>query len=331
MKHASILSAATNLFSVAAIATSLVWSPSTLAADEFNHMVRIVVGNAPGGTSDFLARIVAPKLSEAIGQTVIVENKPGAGGNVGGDFVAKAPKDGHTLIVMDVGMLATTPNLFSNPTYDVQKDLAPIGMAMFVPYMLAVNPSLPVKTVDELISYSKANPGKVRVANAGIGSAIHLTGIIVAKGKGLDWKYVPYKGGGPAAQAVLSGESNMVINSFVSLMQHVTSGQMRGLAITGKERLKNLPDLPTFREVGLAQPDAGSFQGLLTTAGTPPAVIQRLSDELRKILAQPDILEKIARQGGIVQSGKPEELRDWLQEYIEIYGAEIRAANIKVE
>jgi tripartite-type tricarboxylate transporter receptor subunit TctC len=325
------LSGAARFVFAATVAVSLFLSPQARAADEFNHVVRIIVGAAPGGTSDFTARIIAPKLSEAIGQTVIVENKPGAGGNVGADFVAKAPKDGHTLMLMDVGMLATTPNLFSNMTYDVQKDLAPVGMVMFVPYILAVNPSLPVKTIDEFINYSKANPGKVKVANAGIGSAIHLTGIIIAKGKGLDWKYVPYKGGGPAAQAVLSGESNMVINSFVSLMPFVTSGQMLGLAVTGKERVKNLADMPTFREAGLAQPDAGSFQGLVTTAGTPPAVIQRLSDELRKILAQPDIQEKIAKQGGVIQSGKPDDLRDWLQEYIKIYGDVIRSSNIKVE
>jgi tripartite-type tricarboxylate transporter receptor subunit TctC len=315
----------------ATIAISLFLSPQAHAADEFNHTVRIIVAAAPGGTSDFAARIIAPKLSEAIGQSVIVENKGGASGNVAADFVAKAPKDGHTLLVLDLGNTATTPHLFSNLTYDIQKDLAPVGIILFIPHMLVVNPALPVRTIDELISYSKANPGKVKVANSGIGATNHMTPIIIAKEKGLEWKHIPYKGGGPAAQAVLSGESDMIVNSFVSLLQFASSGQLVGLAVTGKERVKNLPNMPTFRETGLPLPDMGSFQGLMTTAGTPQTVIQRLSDELRKILAQPDIQEKNARQGGTSQSGTPEGLRDWLQEYTEIYGVEIRAANIKVE
>ena len=313
------------------VAVSFFLSPLARAADEFNHTVRIIVGAAPGGGSDFTARIIAPKLSEAIGQTVVVENRGGAGGNVAAELVAKAPKDGHTLLLMELGMLATTPNLFSNLPYNVQRDLAPVGIILYVPHMLVVNPSLPVKTIDELISYSKANPDKLKVSNPGIGSITHMTALIIAKEKGLEWKHVPYKGGGPSAQAVMSGESNMTINSFITLMPFASSGQVLGLAVTGKERLKNFADLPTFREVGLPLPDMGSFQGILTTSGTPPAVIQRLSDELRKILAQPDIQEKIAKQGGVIQSAKPDDLRDWLQEYIEIYGAEIRAANIKVE
>jgi tripartite-type tricarboxylate transporter receptor subunit TctC len=313
------------------VTASLLLSPPAYAADEFNHLVRIIVPNSAGGTSDILARIIAPKLSEAIGQTVIVENKPGAGGNVGADFVAKSPKDGHNIVLMDVGTLATAPSLFSNLTFDVKKDLAPVGMIMFVPYILAVNPSFPAKTVDELISYSKANPGKVSVANSGVGTITHLVGAIIGKDKGLEWKYIPYKGGAASTRAVVTGESNMVINGATATAPFVASGQLTGLAVTSKERMKNFPDLPTFREVGLPQPDAGSFQGVLTAGGTPPAVIKRLSDELIKILALPDIQKKIAEQGGIIQSAKPEGLRDWLQEYIKVYGDEIRAANIKVE
>lgn len=315
----------------ATVAVSLLTSPASLAADEFNHVVRIIVPAAPGGTSDILARIIGPKLSSAIGQTVIIENKPGAGGNIGADAVAKSPKDGHNLVLMDVGTLATSPSLFSDMTYDVQKDLAPIGMIMFAPYVLAVHPSMPTKTIDEFISYSRSNPGKVAVANSGVGAVNHLTAIIIAKEKNINWKNVPYKGGAAASRAVVSGESHMIINGATATVPFVTNGQLIGLAVTGKERMKNLPNVPTFREAGLSQPDAGTFQGLLTTAGTPPAVIQRLSDELRKILAMPDIQQKIAEQGGEIQSAKPEDLRNWLQDNIKTYGAEIRAANIKVE
>ena len=329
----SKLPKAARLIAATTAVASLLLSPLSQAADEFNHLVRIIVPFAPGGTSDILARIIAPKLSTAIGQTVIVENKPGAGGNIGADAVAKAPKDGHNLVLMDVGSLATAPSLFSNMTYDVEKDLAPVGMIMFAPYVLAVHPSVPAKTIEEFVSYAKSNPGKVTVANSGVGAVNHLTAIIIAKDKGINWKNVPYKGGAAASRAVVSGESNMIINgaTATATVPFVTNAQLVGLAVTGKERMKNLPNVPTFREAGLPAADAGTFQGLLTTAGTPPAVIQRLSDELRKILAQPEIQQKIAEQGGIVQSGKPDDLKGWLQESIKSYGAEIRAANIKVE
>ena len=323
----------TGFISAATLAVSLFASPASHAADDFNHVVRIVVPFAPGGTSDILARIIAPKLSAAIGQTVIVENKPGAAGNLGADAVAKAPKDGHTLLLMDVGSLATAPSLFSNLTYDVEKDLAPVGMVMFSPYVLAVHPSLPVKTIEELISYSRANPGKLAVANSGVGATNHITALVIEKEMGLNWKNVPYKGGAAASRAVVSGESNMVINGAVATVPFITNNQLVGLGVSGKTRLKNLPNAPTFKEAGmpvLAQ-ESGSPQGLLTTGGTPPAVVARLSDELRKILAQPEMQQKIAEQGGEVQSGKAEDMKTWLHANIKSYGEIIRAANIKVE
>lgn len=306
-------------------------APAACADEHFNHVVRIVVPFAPGGTSDILARIIAPKLQSAIGQTVIVENKPGAAGNLGADAVAKAPKDGHTLLLMDVGSLATAPSLFSNLTYDVEKDLAPVGMVMFAPYVLAVHPSVPAKTVEELIAYSRANPGKLAVANSGVGAINHITALVMEKELKLDWKNVPYKGGAAASRAVVSGESNMVLNGATATLPFVTSGQLVGLAVSGKTRLKSLPNAPTFKEAKLPATEAGTPQGLLTTAGTPPAVVQRLSDELRKILALPEIQQKIAEQGGEVQSAKPEDLKVWLKDSIRSYGEIIRAANIKVE
>lgn len=306
-------------------------APAASADEHFNHVVRIVVPFAPGGTSDILARIIAPKLQSAIGQTVIVENKPGAAGNLGADAVAKAPKDGHTLLLMDVGSLATAPSLFSNLTYDVEKDLAPVGMVMFAPYVLAVHPSVPAKTIEELIAFSRANPGKLAVANSGVGAINHITALVMEKELKLDWKNVPYKGGAAASRAVVSGESNMVLNGATATLPFVTSGQLVGLAVSGKNRLKSLPNAPTFKEAKLPATEAGTPQGLLTTGGTPPAVVQRLSDELRKILAMPEIQQKIAEQGGEVQSAKPEDLKAWLKDSIRSYGEIIRAANIKVE
>lgn len=331
MKRSSIFSAARKILAVAAVAAPLIGAQPAFAADEFNHMVRIIVPFAPGGTSDILARIIAPKLSTAIGQTVIVENKTGAAGNVGADAVAKSTKDGHTLLLCDVGSVATSPSLFSNLTYDAEKDLAPVGMVMFAPYVLAVHPSVPVKTAQELIKYGQDNPGKLAVANSGIGGINHIAALIIGKEKKVTWKYVPYKGGAAASRAVVSGESNTIINGATATLPFVTSGQLVGLAVTGKARLKNVPNLPTFQEIGLPAEDYGTFQGIFTTAGTPPAVIQRLNDELRKILAMPDIQQKIAEQGGEVQSGKPEDMKNWLHESIKSYGAEIRTAGIKGE
>jgi tripartite-type tricarboxylate transporter receptor subunit TctC len=325
------LTATVRFLAASAAVVSMLSFPQAQAAAEFNHMVRFIVPFAPGGTSDILARIIAPKLSEAIGQTVVVENKTGGGGNIGADFVAKSPKDGHTLIIMDVGSLATAPALYSTMTYDVQKDLAPVGMVMFAPYVLAINPSVPAKTIDELIIWSKANPGKIAHATSGVGAVNHLAGIIVAREKGLNWKFIPYKGGAAASRAVVTGESNLIINGATATAPFVLNNQMVGLAVTGKERMKTLPNIPTFREAGLPRVDEGSFQGVLTTSGTPPAVVQRLSDELRKILAMPDIQQKIEEQGGIVQSSKPDDLASWLDENIKAYGVEIRAANLKVE
>lgn len=315
---------------LAAAALSLAATPFSATAQEFERTVRVIVPFAPGGTSDILARLIAPKLSEAIGQSVVVENKPGAAGNIGADTVAKADPDGHTLLLMDVGSLATAPSLFPNLTFDVKKDLAPIGMVMYGPYVMAVNPSLPVKTPQELVEYSKANPGKLAVATSGVGAMNHITGVQVAKGLGIDWKTVPYKGGSAATKAVVAGESQMIINGSTATLPFVTNKQLVGIAVTGDERIKSLPDVPTFKEAGFAATEAGTWQGLLTTGGTPPEMVKRLNAELQKILAMPDVQAKIAEQGGSVRPGSPDDFKNWLDTNIESYGNVIREAGIKV-
>jgi tripartite-type tricarboxylate transporter receptor subunit TctC len=316
---------------IAAVTLSIFHSPPARAAGEFNHLVRIIVPYAPGGTSDILARIIAPKLSAAIGQNVIVENKTGAAGNLGADAVAKSPKDGHTLLLTDIGTLATSPALFSTLTFDVEKDLAPVGFVMYAPYVLAVHPSVPAKSVPELLAWSRANPDKVTMANSGVGAINHITALILEKELKLQWKNIPYKGGAAASRAVVSGESNAIINGVTGTMPFVTSGQIVGLAVTGKSRLAKMPNVPTFQEAGLSQGDAGTFQGFFAAGGTPPAVVKRLNEELRKILSDPEIQSKIADQGGEVRPGAPDDLKAWLQTHIKKYGDAIRAADIKVE
>lgn len=312
------------LFLAASAGVALAAQPA--AAQNFERPVRLVVPFAPGGTSDILARLIAPKLSAAIGQSVVIENKPGAAGNLGADAVAKAPPDGHTLLLMDVGSLATAPSLFSDLTYDPIKDLAPVSMVMFGPYVLAVHESIPAKTAQELVAYAKANPGKLAVANSGVGAANHITAVQMAKELGIQWKNVPYKGGAAASRAVVSGESGVIINGSTATLPFVSNKQLVGLAVTGEERVAGLP---TFKEVGLPGGDAGTWQGILTRTGTPPAMVARLNAEIGKILAMPEIKEKIAEQGGVVRAGTPAEFASWLSDATTRWGGIIREAGIK--
>lgn len=314
---------------VAALALGAAFA-APAAAQTFDRPVRIVVPFAPGGTSDILARLIAPKLQEAVGQPVVVENKPGAAGNIGADTVAKAKPDGHTLLLMDIGSLAVAPSLFPDLSYNVESDLAPVGMVMFGPYVLAVNPSVPAKTVPELVAYAKANPGKLAVANSGVGALNHITAVALARTLGIEWKNVPYKGGSAASRAVVSGESTVIINGVTATLPFVTSGQLVGIAVTGDKRLAALPNVETFKEAKLPLDDAGTWQALLTSGKTPPEVVAKLNAELQKILAMPDIQEKIAEQGGMVRPGTAEAVKTWLSTNIKAWGEIIRAADIKL-
>ncbi len=321
------LKAAAAALALSVLAPAFMAGPA--AAQSFDRPVRIVVPFAPGGTSDILARLIAPKLSEAVGQPVVVENKPGAAGNIGADAVAKARPDGHTLLLMDIGSLAIAPSLFADLSYNVEADLAPVGMVMFGPYVLAVNPSVPAKNVPELVAYAKANPGRLAVANSGVGALNHITAVALARDLGIDWKNVPYKGGAAASRAVVSGESTVIINGATATLPFVTNGQLVGIAVTGEERLAALPNVETFKEAKLPLADAGTWQGLLTTGKTPPEMVAKLNAALNTILAMPDIKEKIAEQGGSVRPGSPGEVKSWLATNIKSWGDIVRAADIK--
>jgi tripartite-type tricarboxylate transporter receptor subunit TctC len=294
--------------------------------------VYIIVPYAPGGTSDILARLMGPKLSELIGQPVIVENKPSASGNIGADFVAKQSDDGHTLLITDVGTLATQPNLVKRLSFDVQKDLVPVGMVMFSPYLFAVHPSLPVSTLQELVAYDKANAGKLNVGTSGVGSIQHLTAIVIAKKYGIKWGIVPYRGGAAAIRAVVSNESNVIFNGALATMPFVTQNQLKGIAVSGAKRLPGVPNLPTFKELDMPIVETGSWQGFLTSKGTPPAMAARLNTEIKKILAMPEIANKLVELGGDVRtSSTPGEFSDWLTKAIAEWGDVVKAENIQAE
>ena len=301
------------------------------AAQNFTKQVTIIVPYAPGGTSDILARLLAPKLSESIGQPVIVENKPSASGNVGADFVAKAPGDGHTLLITDVGTLTTQPSLVKNLSFDVQKDLVPVTMVMFSPYVVAVHPSLPVKNFEELIAWSKANPGKLNVGNSGVGSVQHLTALVIGKKRGIDWTHIPYRGGAAAIRAVVSNESNVIFNSLLATMSFVKQGQLKGIAVSGDKRADIAPDLQSFKEANMPIVETGSWQGFVASKGTPPAMASRLNAEIRKALQIPDVAKRIADLGGEIRTQNPEEFGQWMTKSIADWGDIVKAENISVD
>jgi tripartite-type tricarboxylate transporter receptor subunit TctC len=311
--------------------SALVAAAAPAFSQNFTKQVHIIVPYAPGGTSDIIARIIGPKLSEAIGQPVIVENKPSSSGNIGADFVAKAPPDGHTLLITDAGTLATQPNLVKKLSFDVQKDLVPVTLVMFSPYLFAVHPSVPVATLAELIAYDKANPGKLNVGTSGVGSIQHLTAIVLAKKYGLKWGIVPYRGGAAAVRAVVTNESNVIFNGALATMPFVAQNQLKGIAVSGDKRLPGLPTLSTFKELGMPIVETGSWQGFLTSKGTPPAMTARLNAELRKVLDSPEITKKLAELGGDVKTSTPDEFASWLTKAIGEWGEVVKAENISLD
>ena len=300
-------------------------------AQSFDHPVRMVVPFAPGGTSDILARLLAPELTRSLGQNVVVENRSGAGGNIGADLVAKSPPDGHTLMIIDVSTLATAPSLYTRLPFDLKRDLAPVTMLIYAPYILAVHPSLPVHNAAELVAYAKANPQRVNIGHAGIGVGNHLTGLLVAQHWGADLTQVPYRGGAAALTAVAAGEAQVIINGATATAPFCKQGTLRPIAVTGPVRLADFPDVPTFRELGWPAPDSGTWQGVLAQGGTPAPMVNRLARELGAAMAVPVIAERITALGGVNRVEGPDNFRTWLDNEIEVWARVVRANNIRLD
>jgi tripartite-type tricarboxylate transporter receptor subunit TctC len=309
----------------------LLAAPAAARAQAFDRTLRIVVPNAPGGTSDILARLIAEPLGRALGQNVIVENRAGAGGNIGADAVAKSPPDGHTMLLLDTSVLATNPSLFARLPFDVERDLEPVQMLIYAPYILAVSNRLPVKDAAGLVAHAKANRGGLNAANSGAGTLSHIVPLSLASAWGTEMTHVPYRGGAPALLAVASGEADLTVAGATQSQPYVVNGQMRGIAVSGPKRLASLPDLPTFRELGWPLPDSGTWQGLLVQGKTPKPVVERLEAELRKVLEEPAIRTRIAELGGEVQADGAEAFRRRLRADTEQLGAIIRANNIRLD
>ena len=277
-----------------------------------NKPIRIVVPYAAGGTSDILARQIGPKLTDAWGQPVVVENKPGANGNVGADFVAKSAPDGYTLLLTDLGGLVISASVYPKLPFNPAKDFSPVVMVSYSPHVLAVNPDVQVKDVKELVAMAKAHPGKLNFAISGIGGAPHLAGIEFAQRLGLDWTYIPYKGGADAITGVVGRQAHVLFNGMLATWPHVTGGRLRALAISAAQRVPSAPGTPTVAEQGLPGFETGSYQGVIGPAGIPRETVAKLNAELVKVLNTAEMKERFAKQGTEVRTGTPESLGAWM-------------------
>src|SRR5690348_7803183 len=316
------------LLAIAAIAGL----PSGAAADTFpSRPAKLIVPFPPGGPLDTTGREIAQKLGEMWGQSVIVENKPGAGGNIGADFVAKSPPDGYTIVMGALSTHAVNPSLYPKMPYDAKKDFAPITLVAITPNVLVVNPSLPVHSVKELIAYAKAHPGKLSFGSGSIGSAGHLAGELFKVDTGVDMVHVPYKGAAPAMQALLAGDTQLMFDNLASAMSQVKAGKLRALAVTTSQRSKLVPELPTMAEAGVPGFDISTWFGLLAPAGTPPAVIAKWNAGVTKILSDPSMRERLAAQGAEATPDSPDAFARFIAAVVVKYARIGKASGAKVD
>ena len=288
--------------------------------------VRVVVGFSAGGATDLSARFVAQKLSETIGQPVVVENRPGAGSTLASEMVARSTADGYTLLYANATV--AMPSLFARLAFDVRKDLAPVSLAGYGPLVLVAHPSLPVKSIRELTALAKRKPGMLNYGSAGIGSMTHLGMALLVSMTGMDLVHVPYKGSSQASIGVLTGEAQLMFSSPAAVMAQIRAGKMRALGVSGAMRSAVLPGVPTIAEAGLAGYDATSWYGLLAPSGAPRAAISRLGDETIKALTTADLKERLINQGIEPAKGGVDEFTVFLDAEIAKWEKVIRAAGI---
>ncbi|GAB3760202.1 tripartite tricarboxylate transporter substrate binding protein [Ramlibacter monticola] len=293
--------------------------------------VRLVVPQTPGGASDALARIVGQKLSERWGQPVVVENKAGAGGNVGTDYVAKSHADGYTLLMSYVGTQAINGSLYRSLPYDPYKDFVTIATVATVPFALVVNQNFPPKTVAELVAYAKAHPGQVNFGSAGNGSLNQLLGEMVNMNQGIKLVHVPYKGAAGALTDTIAGQIQMTFSSLPSVAGHIRSDKLRALAVTGSRRSPALPNVPTLGESGLAGFELSPWFGLLAPAGTPEAVVKKINADVADVLRDKDLLEKFAANGADPYATSPEQFARVLLDDIQRWSQVVKTSGAKLD
>ena len=297
-----------------------------------NKPVRMVVGFPPGGGTDVVARIITPKLSENLGQPVVIENRPGATGTVAAAMVAKSPADGYTIMMGHVSVNAIAPSLFPNLQYDVIKDFAPITLAASVPHFIVVHPSLPVNSIRELIAYAKARPGKLSFPSAGNGSTPHLSGEMFKSMTGIDLVHVPYKGTGQSIQDLLAGQHQVAFDTVPASTPYVRSGRMRVLAVSSAKRLADSPDVPTVEEAGVPGYQINTWYGVFAPAGTPEPIVNRLHAEIAKAMHSPETRSRLAELGADgTETRSPEEFAAIVRADTVRYAKIIRDAGLKMD
>ena len=293
--------------------------------------IRLIVPFAAGGGNDNVARLVGKRLSDGLGQQVVVDNRPGAGGVLGAELAAKAAPDGYTLFLGGVGSHAVNPNLHERLPYDPIRDFSPVALLASAPLILVVHPSVPVNSFAEFVAYARARPGQLNYASNGNGSSSQLAAVMFDSMAGVDMVHVPYKGLAPALADLLSGQVQLMFSSVVAILPHIKAGKLRGLAVTGRRRLASMPDLPTIAESGLPGYEASSWYGILAPAGTPRDIVQRLNAEIAKALDQPEVRGSLLAEGAEPVGGTPEQFATHIRSEKDRLGKLIREAKIRLE
>lgn len=295
-----------------------------------NKPVRVVVGFAAGGPTDVIARIVSQKLSDTLHQQFYVENVPGAGGNTASGQVARAAADGYTIMVISTGFMVNM-SLYARVPYDAVKDFAPVTLVAYSPNVVVVNPSVPAKTLPELRQLIKDNPGKYSYAGPGVGSTPHLSGELFRLAFNLDLTHVPFTGAGPAIQSTMGGHTPIAFTALPPALSAVQGGQLRALGVAAAQRVAALPDLPTFAEQGITGQEADTLTGMVVPAATPKEIVDLLQKEVAKLIADPDVKEKLAKLGFIPVANTPGEFGARIKTEIEKWGKVVRDAKLRIE
>jgi len=315
----------------AVVAAVVVAVPGVMAQTYPTKPVKLVVPFPPGGSLDITGRLLAQKLTEAWGQPVVVENKPGAGGNIGADLVAKSAPDGYTILLGALSTHAVNPSLYAKMPYDAAKDFAPITLIAITPNVLVVNAASPVNNVREFIAYAKANPGKLSFGSGSSGSAGHLAGELFKVETGTDAVHVPFKGGAPATQALLAGDTQFMFDNLANAMAQVKAGKLKALAVTTAKRSPLVPDLPTMAEAGLPGFDISTWYGLFAPAGTPSAIVAKWNADVTKILNAPDTRARLIADGAEPAPNTPEQFAQMIASELTKYARIVKISGAKVD
>jgi len=302
------------------------------AAQEYPvKAIRFIAPNLPGGPTDILARLIGQKLAESFGQPVVIENRAGAGGNIGTEAAAKSPPDGYTLVTGNNATFGANVSLYKNLGFDPIKDFAPLVLVATQPNILVVHPSLPVTSVRQLIVLAKARPGELNYAGSGMGAVAHLAAELFKSMAGVNIVHIPYKSAAPALIDVIAGQNQLMFATSLSVQPHIKSGKLRALAVTTAKRSRLMPELPTIAEAGVPGFEAMTWHGVLTTGGTPPAIVNKLSAEINRILQLPDVRERLGSLGAEIVGGTPKEFAAHIQREIPKWAKVIKDAGVRLE